>query len=254
MKRNFRILVILSVASLFHGTISTAQEPAPYRLTLRDAIQKALQANLNVLVANPRVAEAAGPRPRRLSAALLPRVRMQSYANLQNRNLSAFGISLPGVPEVVGPFSNYDFRVYADQNIVDLQSYRGLKASERALDAGKMDYQDARDLIVRAVASLYLNAQSAAARVDAAQSRVTASDVLYKLAKDQHDAGTATGVDVLRSQVQLANNKQALLVAQNQYKQSLLARPRTRGMRRSPLWDPAEPLQYQPLTQPRAES
>ena len=254
MKRNFRILVILSVASLFHGTVSTAQEPAPYHLTLRDAIQKALQANLNVLVANTRVEEAEGTRTRRLSAALLPRVRVQSYANFQNRNLNAFGITFPGVPEVIGPFSNYDFRLYADQNIVDLQSYRGLKASERALDAGKMDYQDARDLIVRAVASLYLNAQSAAARVDAAQSRVTDSDVLYKLAKDKHDAGTATGVDVLRSQVQLANDKQALLIAQNQYKQSLLVLARNLGMRPSSPLELAEPLRYQPLTQPQAES
>ena len=141
-----------------------------------------------------------------------------------------------------------------EQNIVDLQSYRGLKASERALDAGKMDYQDARDLIVRAVASLYLNAQSAAARADAAQSRVTDSDVLYKLAKDRHDAGTATGVDVLRAQVQLANDKQALLVAQNQYKQSLLALARNLGMSPSTPLELAEPLRYQPLTQPQAES
>jgi outer membrane protein TolC len=254
MKGNFRILVILSVASLIYGTISIAQEPPPYRLTLRDAVQKALQANLNVLVANTRVEEAEGTRTRRLSAALLPRVRVQNYANFQNRNLNAFGIKFPGVPEVIGPFSNYDFRLYADQNIVDLQSYRGLKASERALDAGKMDYQDARDLIVRAVASLYLNAQSAAARVDAAQSRVTDSDVLYKLARDKHDAGTATGVDVLRSQVQLANDKQALLIAQNQYKQSLLVLARNLGMRPSSPLELAEPLRYQPLTQPQAES
>ena len=90
------------------------------------------------------IEEAEGTRTRRLSAALLPRVRVQSYANFQNRNLNAFGITFPGVPEVIGPFSNYDFRLYADQNIVDLQSYRGLKASERAPDAGKMDYQRLR--------------------------------------------------------------------------------------------------------------
>ena len=120
------------------------------------------------------------------------------------------------LPNVVGPFSNYDFRVYAQQNVVDLESYRGFKASERALDAGKMDEQDAHDLIVRAIAALYLNAQSAAARANAAQSRVTDSSTLLKLARDKHDAGTATGVDVLRAQVQLANDKQALLVAQNQ--------------------------------------
>ena len=254
MKCTYRGVVILSLAIQFCAAISAAQEVTPYRITLRGAIQKALQANLNVLVANTRVEEAGGTRIRRLSAALLPRARVESYANLQNRSLVAFGITAPGFPAVIGPFSNYDFRLYADQNILDLQSYRGWKASERALDASKMDYQDARDLIIRAVAGLYLNAQSAAARVDAAQSRVTDSDVLYKLAKDKHDAGTATGVDVLRSQVQLANDKQALLVAQTQYKDSLLDLARNLGMSPSTPLELAEPLRYQPLTQPQAES
>jgi len=253
MKCYFRAVVILLPAILVCGMFSAAQEQTPYRLTLRDAIQKALQANLNVLVADTWVEEAEGTRMRRLSAALLPRVRVQSYANAQNRDLRAFGISLPGVPDVVGPFSNFDAHVYAEQNILDLQSYRGWKASERTLAASKMDYQDARDLIVRSIASLYLNAQSAAARVDAAQSRVTASNVLHKLAKDKHDAGTATGVDVLRSQVQLANDKQALLVARIQYKRSLLALARNLGMSPAMPLELAEPLRYQPLTQPQAE-
>ena len=72
MKCNFRTVVILSLASLICGAISAAQEPTPYRLTLHDAIQKALQANLNVLVADTRVEEAEGTRMRRLSAALFP--------------------------------------------------------------------------------------------------------------------------------------------------------------------------------------
>ena len=170
------------------------------------------------------VQEDEGAKQRSLSAALLPRVNAEAYANYQNRNLRAFGISVPGLPlpNVVGPFSNYDFRIYAQQNVVDLQSYRALKASERSLDAGRMDERDTRDLIVRVIAGLYLNGQSAQARVAAAQTRVTDSSTLLKLAKDKHDAGTATGVDVLRAQVQLANDKQALLEAENQYQQSLL--------------------------------
>ena len=138
MNSNLRTVAILSLTILIFGLLSTAQQLTPYRLTLRDAIQKALQANLNVLVANTQVEEAEGTRMRRLSAALLPRVRTQSYANYQNCSLSAFGITAPGFPAVIGPFSNFDFRFYADQNIVDLQSYRGWKASERALDASKM--------------------------------------------------------------------------------------------------------------------
>ena len=242
------------IAGLLPGAICAAQQPPPYRLTLQDAIQKALQANLSVLVAGTRVEEAEGTRMRRLSAALLPRVNAQTYANVQNRNLRAFGISLPGMPAVVGPFSNYDFRVYAQQNVVDLQSYRAYKASELALDAGKMDYEDARDLIVRAIAALYLDGQSAAARVDAAQSRVTASTALYKLAKDKHDAGTATGVDVLRAQVQLANDRQALLVDQNLYKQSLLALARNLGMSPGTPLELAQPLEFRPLSQPEIET
>jgi outer membrane protein TolC len=249
MQFKLRITAILWLAGLI-PCVCAAQQAAPLRLTLQEAIHRALLANLNVLTATTKVEEAEGTRARRLSAALLPRVNAQSYANVQNRDLRAFGISLPGMPEVVGPFSNYDFRVYAQQNIVDLESYRGLKASERAVEAGKMDERDARDLIVRAIAALYLNAQSAAARADAAQSRVTDSSALYKLAKDKHDAGTATGVDVLRAQVQLSNDRQALLIAENQSRQSLLALARNLGMDPATPLELAEPLDYHPLQPP----
>jgi outer membrane protein TolC len=253
MKPRRRIAVLLFFASLipgvYPGIFSLAQQPVPYRLTLQDAIQKALQANLNILVAGTKVDEAEGARMRRLSAVLLPRISAQSYANVQNRDLRAFGISLPGMPEVVGPFSNYDFRVYAQQNVVDLASRHGLKASEHSLEAGKMSYRDTRDMIVRLIAGLYLNAQSAEARVDAARSRVTDSNTLFKLAKDRHDAGTATGVDVLRAQVQLANDKQAFLVAQNQFKQSLLVIARNLGMSSGTSLELAEPLRYAPMSQ-----
>jgi outer membrane protein TolC len=258
MKHDFRMAVLLTLASALLVSIAspcgTAQEPAPYRLTLQDAIQKALQANLGPLVAGTKVDEAEGTLQRRLSAALLPRVNAQAYANVQNRDLRAFGISLPGMPNVVGPFSNYFLGFFAQQNIVDLATYRGIKASERAVDAGKLDYKDSRDLIVRAIAAYYLNAQSAAARAQAAQSRVTDSSTLLKLAKDKHDAGSATGVDVLRAQVQLANDKQALLVAQNQLKQALLALSRNLGMSPATPLQLAEPLRYRPLTQPQTES
>jgi outer membrane protein TolC len=122
----FALLLFVSlVAGSASGRKCTAQQSPTYRLTLQDAIQKALQANLNVLVARTRVDEAEGARERALSAALLPRVNAQTYANFQNRNLRAFGISVPGIPfpNVVGPFSNYDFRIYAQQNVLDLASY-----------------------------------------------------------------------------------------------------------------------------------
>jgi len=246
---SFVILIFISVVT----SRGNAQQTVSYRLTLRDAIDRGLQANLTVLVADTRIEEAEGTRTRRYSAALLPRFRSQSYANFQNRNLRAFGIAAPGFPAVVGPFSNYDFRIAADQNVFDLQSYRSYKASRDAVDASKLDYQDARDLIVRSIAGLYLDAQSAAARADAAQTRVTDSQALYQLAKSKHDAGTATGVDLLRAQVQLANDQQALLAAQNQYKQALLVLARNLGISPGTPLELAEPLRFQALSHPSAE-
>jgi len=223
----------------------------PYRLTLQDAIARALRANVSVLVADTQVDEDRGARERSLSAALLPRLNAQVYANYQNRNLRAFGISVPGLPlpNVVGPFSNYDFRVYAQQNVLDLASLRALRASERSVNAGRMNEQDTRNLVARIVAGLYLTAQSAQARVEAAESRVTDSMSLLKLARDKHEAGTATGVDVLRAQVQLANDQQVLLEAQNESKQSLLALAHNLGMSPASQLDLAEPLRFQALAE-----
>lgn len=258
MRSQLRMIVLSALVCLTPESYLIAQakqqRAAPIRLTLQDAIQKGLQSNLSALVAGTRVDEAQGTRLRRLSAALLPRVNAQVYANAQNRDLQAFGISAPGFPTVVGPFSNYDFRVYAQQNVVDLQSYRALKASEHALEADRMDERDARDLIVRVIAALYLNAQSAAARADAAQSRVTDSGALLKLAKDRHDAGMATGVDVLRAEVQLDNDRQVLLIAQNQTKQSLIELARNLGMTPGTPLELAEPLSYRPLREPEIEA
>jgi outer membrane protein TolC len=237
------------------GAQNAHSTPAPpYRLTLADAIQKGLQANLNVLLADSRIDQSEGTRQRRLAAALLPRITTESYANLHNLNLRAFGLSYPGAPSMLGPLSNYDFRVYGQQNVLDLTSYRALKASEQAVTSSKLDDQDARDLIVRAVAALYLNAESAAARADAAQSRVNDAEALWKLAKDRHDEGAATGVDVLRAQVQLANERQSLLVNQNQYRQALLELAREIGMSPSAPIELAQSLEYRPMAEQTAET
>lgn len=239
--------------SMFVVLVGSSFAQTPYRLTLQDAINRALADNVNVQLADENVAQADGTRMRLHAAALLPRVTAETYANLQNRSLNAFGITYPGLPTVVGPFSNYDFRAYAQQNVLDLASFRSFKASEKSLAAEKLTAEDTRDLVVRSIAAVYLAGESAAARATAAQTRVDDSSVLLKLAQDRHDAGSATGVDVLRAQVQLANDRQALLVAKNQYRQSLLVLARDLGMSPGTPLELAETLQFQPLTQQEAE-
>jgi outer membrane protein TolC len=200
-----------------------------------DAINRGLRANVNVVNAETRVSEAAGTRERRLSA-YLPHLHIETPFSYQTRNLKAQGINFPGIPTVVGPFTSYDFRLYGDQTLFDLQSYHSITASEKDAQARRNDYEDIRSQVIRQVAVYYIAAQYAAARVETADSQTRKSESLEKLARDQRDAGLADGLDVLRAQVQLANDRQNLLVAANAAKQSLLVLARTVGL------DPGTPL------------
>lgn len=89
-----------------------------------------------------------------------------------------------------------------------------------------------------------MNAQAAATWVEAAESRVVTAEALYKLARDQREAGVATGVDVLRAQVELANEQQRLLEARNTPKQTLLVLARGISLDRETPLELAQPLVY----------
>ena len=220
-----------------------AQQPATQRLTLRDAINLALRQNLSVRVASAQVEELKGTTVRSHSA-LLPHATGDALINRENVDLAALGITFPGVPTVVGPFSYYDFRASATQSIIDRRSYHNWKATVKQEQAAKLDYQDARDVVIRETAGLYLDAQAASAEVEANESRVATSQALEKLAHDQHGQGLATGVDEVRAEVQLARDQQNLLVARDSCQTSLLALARYLGLSPGVPLDLAEPLTF----------
>jgi outer membrane protein TolC len=256
MRCSWTVTIILVIGALLRiVSVARAQEAQsqgptqPNRLTLREAIRLGLQANLSVLVAESRVKEAAGTRARRL-ANLLPKSRVDTSLALQKVNLQVHGLNVSFIPGVVGPFSSYDFRVYVEQPVLDLQSYHAWKSGEQGERAARHDYQSSRDLVVRVVASLYLDAQSAAALVRSAETRVSISQVLLKLANDQHDSGVATGLDVLRAKVQVANDQQTLLNARNTAQTKLLTLARNIGVNLAIPVVLADVLAYEPVPTP----
>lgn len=244
-----RMLLWTALLAACTGVAGAQQKQTPLRLTLHDAIERGLRANVGVLLAKAGLRDADGARIRSRSA-LLPKVNGAIPVTLQSRNLRAFGLSFPGVPEVVGPYSTYDFRVFFSQSVINLESYHNWKASEKQEQAAQLDYQDTRDSIVRQVAALYLNAESAAARTKAAESRVRTAQALYDLARKQHDAGVATGVDVLRAQVSLANERQTFVEDRNAARQALLSLARSIGLDPATPIDLAEVLTFRPLAPP----
>jgi outer membrane protein TolC len=244
--------IFFSTFVLVTALAGAQNQPAPLQLTLQETITRALKSNLSVLLASAQVENAAGTRQRQL-ASLLPHVTADHVTSFHNQNLQALGLSFTGfpIPKVVGPLSNYDYRVYANQSVIDRQAYHALKSSERQQDAAQLSYQDSLNLVIRQAAGLYLTSQTAQAEVEADESRVTTSTALLKLAQDQHDLGLATGIDVVRAQVQLQRDQQTLLVARDDYETSILNLQRFIGMMPGEPVALAQRLEFHPLQPPK---
>jgi outer membrane protein TolC len=245
-----RAVVIGAFVAYVAGTAGAqAQEAATARLTLKQAVDLALKNNVGVLIAKADVDESGGTRLRRL-AALLPHATADSFVNRENRNLAVAGLSIPNIPNVVPPYTFMDFRVSAAEMVVDRQAYHDWKASAKVEAGVTLSYQDMRDLVVREVAGLYLAGQSAGAEVEAADARAATSVSLEQLARDQRDQGLATGVDVVRAQVQLARDRQHALAARNAYQNSLLSLARFVGLGLGAPIELAEPLIFEHVDAP----
>src|ERR1700730_334360 len=87
-------------------------------LSLQDALDRGLKQNLGLLLSNENIRSARGERWTQLSK-LLPNVTTQSSVVSSQIDLATLGISFPGIPTVVGPFSYFDSRAYLTQTLFD---------------------------------------------------------------------------------------------------------------------------------------
>ncbi len=218
----------------------------PIKLSLDEAIERGLRTNLTVLERETGDRLARVERIRALSA-LLPTVTGSVAQNVQEMNLAVFGFRVPGVPSVVGPFGYADIRANAGLNLFDWSARKNLKAAEQNLKATALSTQDARDLVVEAVANAYLSIIAAGARVDATRSEVATAQALYERARDQHAAGVSPAIDELRSQVELKSRQQQLLAAENGHAKNKLSLARVIGLTPSQDFDLADTAPYSPL-------
>ncbi len=200
------------------GSPETAQAAEPalqlpeLRLSLRDAVGAALDNNPNVRLFKERVLEAGGVARTRLGA-LLPNLSGQVNQRSQTFNLGAFGIPGGGV---VGPFNPFDARATLVQNLFSLSLIQRWRAARTGIEVATLDAEATKRDTMATVGLLYMEALRAEAAVKASEANIELNRQLLKLAQDRKAAGLATGLDVTRAQGQLENEKQRLLVAQNQ--------------------------------------
>src|SRR4051812_7201988 len=216
-------------------------------LTVRDAVQRALQNNLGLLLQEETEATARGARWRAL-ADLLPDVSGALTARRQVLNLEAFGFPAPD--PIVGPFNVYDARVALSQPVIDLAALNESRAAQARLAAEKYGVRTARDLVVLVTVNLYLEAVATSSRVEMTHAQQETAEALYRQAQDLKAAGIVAGIDVLRSQVQLQTQRQRVITAENDFEKTKLQLAGAIGLPIGQPFSPVDKIPYAPRPTP----
>jgi outer membrane protein TolC len=144
---------------------------------------------------------------------------------------------LPGISEHIGPFQIFNAGPSASVPILDFAAWSRLHAAKENTSAAHAGEQSIREDLVLQTVSQYLGALRAAAQVKAAQTRIALAQALYDQAADLQKNGAGTGIDTLRANVELQNEKQVLIAVQTQYDVALY------GLSRLLSIDPRQPIQ-----------
>ncbi len=200
-------------------------ESGVLRLSLKRAIEIAIspEGNAQIQLLTEALKQAQS-RCSQARAALLPDLSSSLTYRDQTVNLRASGLKFEiptasglvfSFPSLVGPFTVMDARLSATQNILDFSSIRRFQAARAAVAAAESDLETIKEQVAAKVARAYLAAIRADADVQAAQANISLSKAILAQAENQKQVGTGTGIEITRARVQLANDEQRLLVAEN---------------------------------------
>jgi outer membrane protein len=218
-------------------TAQLAPTQPTLKLTLKQAVAIALEkdGNAKVQLAEQLIRQARAQSDQE-RAALLPNIDASVSQQNRTTNLEALGIqfdvAIPGFepPRFIGPFGTFDARVKATQTLFDLSAIRRFQASKAGVSAAELQNETTRNEVTALVAARYLAAVRADARLQAARANTELAQALLDLTLSQKRAGTGIGIEVTRAEVQLANERQQLLLAENERRRAHLELLRATGL------------------------
>jgi outer membrane protein TolC len=229
------------------GVPSGSPTAEPLALSMADAVRRALEHNLGLILAQERLGEASGARLQALSD-LLPNANGRLSASRQKINLEAFGFPLPaGFPAVVGPFNVYDARVFVSQSVFDLRALNDARAEAHNLEAARFDVKNAREIVVLVSANAYSHAVATSARLDAARAQMDTAQALARQAADLKQSGLVAGIEVLRADVQVDTARQRQTAAQTDFEHAKLQLARIIGLPPGQAFTLADPIRESPF-------
>ena len=216
--------------SPFQGSVTQGAASAePIGLSLDEAMQRGLKANLGVILSGTQTAAARGERLSQLQA-LLPSVDFNARETVTEADLPAEGLRIPGFPAIIGPYGFTDLRASLSWSLVDVASLRNYLAARHNFTAAALTAEDAREMVVLSVGNAYLLVLADETLVTSVEAQVATAKVSLDQAVANHQAGTAPLLDELRARVDYQSQQQRLIVAQNALEKDKLALARTIGL------------------------
>ncbi len=198
------------------------------RLTLDQAVGLALKQNPTAQIAILQAAQSEQDKSEQdkniARADLLPQANATISDEAQKVNLLAqFGgrTPFPGFPKTLGPYQVFSAGPSFGTPIFDLTLWRRYQAARDTVNASKANSLSTREQVILLVVSQYIGTLRAVANVEASQSRVSLAQALYDQAADLQKEGVGTGIDTLRANVELQNEKQRLIEAETDRETSL---------------------------------
>jgi len=199
------------------------------QLSLDDAIQRGLKHNLGLILSGQNRQSASGQQLQQLQS-LLPAVDGSLKEALQQTDLQAEGLKIPGFPAVIGPYGYTDVRGSLSWSLLNISSLKNYLASKHNFQGAQLSVQDARDMVVLTVGNAYLTCIADASSIESVKAQVATAKVSLDQAVANHEAGTAPLLDELRARVDYQTQQQSLITAQNQYEKDKIALARAIGL------------------------
>jgi outer membrane protein TolC len=221
-------------------------------LTLRAAVNMAVRYNLGEIESGENTRIARGQRLRALSA-LLPQVNANVAENVEQFSISTLGITLPTIPQVIGPFGYSSALANASLTLFSFESIQRFRAARSGEEAAQLTYNDTLDAITLIVGNAYLQIIQEGSRIIAGEAQVRDAQAIYNQALDQLRAGTSPKIDVTRSSVQLHTEQYNLSIARNNFAIAKLNLSRAIGLPLGQVFDLADELPYADINPPTVE-
>ncbi len=183
--------------------LSRPLAPQLLRLTLKGALAAAVDNNPDVLLYKERIQEAKGQVRTQLGA-MLPNVSANVRQTRQTQFLGTIGLS----PVRTDPFSIFDTRISATQNLFSLSLIQRWRASRESLQVTEQEAEARKSDTMAGVALAYMEGLKAAAMIKMHEANQQVMTELLGTVRQRQRGGLATGLDIARLEAQLAVERQ----------------------------------------------